>query len=157
MSILLFLPALLYLLFVYHSPIVLLQHVILLLTTQVLLASPFLTSLPLAKSYLTGAFDFNREFLWEWTVNWRWLGVEVFEDRAWGQVLLMAHVAGLGAMAIKWCSDEGGAPLVLKRAIKRPSASPALHVLTNTRELSFPFSSRPWTSAPADPSLRLLD
>ncbi|GAA5957013.1 hypothetical protein JCM3765_005381, partial [Sporobolomyces pararoseus] len=150
MSILLFLPALLYLLFVYHSPIVLLQHTVLLLTTQVLLASPFLTSLPLAKSYLTGAFDFNREFLWEWTVNWRWLGVDVFEDPAWGKVLLMAHVAGLGAMAIRWADDEGGAIVVLKRALKSPGASPALHRLTDTRALSF-FSTWIWPSASVDP------
>ncbi|GAA5915780.1 dolichyl-P-Man:Man(5)GlcNAc(2)-PP-dolichol alpha-1,3-mannosyltransferase [Sporobolomyces salmoneus] len=141
MSILLFLPALLYLLFVYHSPLALLRHTVLLLTTQILLASPFLQTRSLAEAYFAGAFDFNREFLWEWTVNWRWIGVEVFEDPAWGKVLLMLHAAGLGALAIRWSEEEGGAIGILKRAWKRPSASPARGALTNTRVVTLFFLS----------------
>lgn len=141
MSILLFLPALLYLLFVYHSPVALLQHVVLLVSTQTLLASPFLTSRSLAESYVSGAFDFKRVFLWEWTVNWRWLGVEVFENPAWGKVLLMVHAAGLGVMAIGWSTDEGGVFALLRRACKMPNSSPARYSLTASRTISIFFTS----------------
>lgn len=134
MSILLYLPALLYLLFVYHSPVILAYHGTLLAGIQILLAAPFLTSIPLARIYFTQAFDFNREFLWEWTVNWRWLGSEVFEDSAWGKVLLMAHAAGLTVMALRWSQEEGGCVGLLARAVKRPAASPARYHLSTTRE-----------------------
>ena len=138
MSILLFLPALFYILFVYHSPVALLRHSFVLVSTQLLLAAPFLKSSDLAKAYFAGAFDFKREFLWEWTVNWRWVGVEVFEDPAWGKILLMVHAAGLGALAIRWSEEEGGAIGLMRRAWKKPSSSPARHALTSTRETRHP-------------------
>lgn len=134
MSILLFLPALLYLLFVYHSPLVLVQHVAVLGITQILLASPFLTSPSLARSYLVQSFDFHRGFLWEWTVNWRWIGVEVFEDPAWGKSLLLLHAAGLVVMANRWSAEEGGALALLTRGWRSPALTPARTRLTSTRE-----------------------
>ncbi|GAA6026216.1 hypothetical protein JCM11491_005979, partial [Sporobolomyces phaffii] len=141
MSILLFLPALLYLLFVYHSPLVLVQHVAVLGITQILLASPFLTSPSLARSYLVQSFDFHREFLWEWTVNWRWIGVEVFEDPAWGKSLLLLHAAGLVVMANRWSAEEGGALALLTRGWRRPALTPARTRLTSTRVTTLFFTS----------------
>ncbi|GAA5831170.1 hypothetical protein JCM5353_006540 [Sporobolomyces roseus] len=141
MSILLFLPALSYLIFVYHSPLAFIQHSLLLVSSQIVLASPFLTSLPLAKQYFLQAFDFNREFLWEWTVNWRWLGGEVFEDPAFGKVLLMLHAAGLGVMAVRWSEEEGGVVAILKRAWKNPGSSPARASLTSNRTATLFFTS----------------
>jgi len=43
---------------------------------QVALAIPFLASHPF--SYLKGAFDLGRVFIFKWTVNWRFLPEEVF-------------------------------------------------------------------------------
>ncbi|GAA6063908.1 hypothetical protein JCM10212_003014 [Sporobolomyces blumeae] len=133
MSILLFLPALLYLTFVYLSPVSCLLHVVLLSTSQLVLASPFLSTLDHAKAYFVQSFDFGRQFLWEWTVNWRWIGVEVFEDEAWGKILLVGHAVGLIILALRWAEEEGGVETVLKRAWKNPSESPAKGQLTATR------------------------
>jgi len=140
MSILLFLPAFSYLIFVYHSPLAFAQHALLLVSSQIIIASPFLTSVTLAKQYFAQAFDFNREFLWEWTVNWRWLGGEVFEDPAFGKVLLMIHAAGLGAMAVRWSEEEGGVTALLRRAWRNPGSSPARASLTSNRKVSSRFS-----------------
>ncbi|GAA5935597.1 dolichyl-P-Man:Man(5)GlcNAc(2)-PP-dolichol alpha-1,3-mannosyltransferase [Sporobolomyces koalae] len=140
MSVLLFLPALLYLVFVYHSPVALVQHVLLLCTTQTLLAAPFLTTQEYARTYWMQAFDFQRAFLWEWTVNWRWIGVEVFEDAAWGQALLMLHAAGLLVMAVRWSDEEGGVICLLKSAWKRPNVAPARTQLTQSRTITIFFT-----------------
>ncbi|GAA5966406.1 hypothetical protein JCM21900_006173 [Sporobolomyces salmonicolor] len=141
MSILLFLPALLYLLFVYHSPLTCFLHVALLALSQALLASPFLTTPSHALAYLRQAFDFHRTFLWEWTVNWRWLGEEAFEDPVWSKVLLGAHAAALVLFASRWAEAEGGVSSVLARAWTRPGQAPAWSPLTAERTVTLLFTS----------------
>ncbi|KAL7271072.1 dolichyl-P-Man:Man(5)GlcNAc(2)-PP-dolichol alpha-1,3-mannosyltransferase [Rhizina undulata] len=59
---------------------------------QVLLASPFITTFP--KSYLSRAFEFTRQFLYQWTVNWRFVPESVFLSKGFSLGLLTAH-AGL--------------------------------------------------------------
>ncbi|GAA5946195.1 hypothetical protein JCM1841_004543 [Sporobolomyces salmonicolor] len=141
MSILLFLPALLYLLFVYHSPLTCFLHVALLALSQALLASPFLTTPSHALAYLRQAFDFHRTFLWEWTVNWRWLGEDAFEDPVWSKVLLGAHAAALVLFASRWAEAEGGLSRVLARAWTRPGQAPAWGPLTAERTVTLLFTS----------------
>merc|ERR1719436_678039 len=46
---------------------------------QLVLAAPFLLSFPL--EYLIGAFNLGRVFLFEWTVNFRFLPEAVFVSR----------------------------------------------------------------------------
>ena len=46
-------------------------------------------------SYLSKAFDFGREFLWEWTVNWRWVGEDIFSSRKFAYFLLAGHLTTL--------------------------------------------------------------
>jgi alpha-1,3-mannosyltransferase len=64
------------------------RAVVRILQIQVLLAIPFRTH---ARSYITKAFDLGRAFLWKWTVNWRFVGEDIFLSRkfAWG--LLVGH------------------------------------------------------------------
>ncbi|BGP04032.1 Glycosyltransferase family 58 protein [Rhodotorula toruloides ATCC 204091] len=134
MSTLLFLPALFYLLFTQSSPLTLLQHVLVLCLTQTLFALPFaLASRAHLTTYLSQAFDFSRTFEWEYTMNWRWLGEEAFENPAWGKMLLVAHAAGLALWAWKWAEEDGGVEKVLRRALSKPTKKPALTALTSAR------------------------
>ena len=43
--------------------------------------------------YISRAFDLGRKFLFKWTVNWRFVGQEVFESNAFAGSLLVAHVS----------------------------------------------------------------
>jgi alpha-1,3-mannosyltransferase len=55
---------------------------------EFLLAYPFLRYV---ESYVTKAFDFKRAFLWEWTVNWRFLGEDMFSSKQFARTLLIGH------------------------------------------------------------------
>ncbi|BGP35928.1 dolichyl-P-Man:Man(5)GlcNAc(2)-PP-dolichol alpha-1,3-mannosyltransferase [Rhodotorula toruloides] len=134
MSTLLFLPALCYMLFTHFSPLTLVQHILVLLLAQTLIALPFtLPSRAHCTTYVSQAFDFSRTFEWEYTMNWRWLGEEAFENPVWGKMLLLAHAAGLALWAWKWAEEDGGVEKVLKRAFSRPTKKPALTALAPSR------------------------
>ncbi|KAI9852338.1 MAG: dolichyl-P-Man:Man(5)GlcNAc(2)-PP-dolichol alpha-1,3-mannosyltransferase [Thelocarpon superellum] len=68
-----------------------LSQVVLILGTQVLIGLPFLQVD--AGGYLSRAFEFTRQFLFKWTVNWRFVGEERFTSRRFSIALLAAHVA----------------------------------------------------------------
>nr|XP_023907866.1 dol-P-Man:Man(5)GlcNAc(2)-PP-Dol alpha-1,3-mannosyltransferase-like [Quercus suber] len=57
---------------------------------QIMLAYPFLATSP--RSYVARAFEFTRQFLFKWTVNWRFVGEEVFLSREFSLGLLGAHI-----------------------------------------------------------------
>ncbi|CAN8016128.1 unnamed protein product, partial [Ixodes persulcatus] len=100
MNILLFAPALFVALLSTQG----LFKTFLLITTcgfiQVGLGLPFLLSHPV--SYLKGAFDLGRIFLFEWTVNWRFLPEEVFVDRRFHLALLALHLVAIACFLPKW-------------------------------------------------------
>lgn len=60
---------------------------------QVVLALPFLASHPL--NYVIGAFNLGRVFLFQWTVNWRFIPEEVFLARWFHVALLVGHIVTL--------------------------------------------------------------
>lgn len=62
---------------------------------QIILGLPFLLTNPYA--YLKGSFDFGRVFEHKWTVNYRFLDIEIFESRNFHVCLLILHVVLLGA------------------------------------------------------------
>jgi alpha-1,3-mannosyltransferase len=64
---------------------------------QTLLGLPFLTVAPW--EYVRSAFDFGRVFLFKWTVNWRFMGEELFLSKAFATSLLVVHVASLAVFA----------------------------------------------------------
>jgi len=71
------------------------------LQAQVVLAWPFINTN--TKSYLTKAFEFSRVFLWQWTVNWRFLGREWFLSKELSYGLLAAHAVILGFFVVtRW-------------------------------------------------------
>lgn len=91
MNVLLYSPALL----VAYVSILGLPHTFVQLSicagVQVVLALPFLASNPF--NYVIGAFNLGRVFMFEWTVNWRFLPEDVFIARWFHLLLLLGHVA----------------------------------------------------------------
>ena len=69
---------------------------------QVLLAAPFLWYAP--AQYIIGAFNLGRIFLYEWTVNFRFLPEEIFVSRIFHLALLLAHIGVLVFCARNWWS-----------------------------------------------------
>ncbi|XP_071445125.1 lethal(2)neighbour of tid protein [Hetaerina americana] len=67
---------------------------------QVVLALPFILTNPVA--YLMRAFDFGRVFLFEWTVNWRFLPEWLFVNRNFHILLLVIHAILLLAFYSYW-------------------------------------------------------
>lgn len=120
MNFLLYLPGLCYLLFTSLGPVPSLVPLSLIATTQLALAAPFLTSPASALTYLHTAFNFGREFLWEWTVNWRWLGEEAFHKKELAGGLMLGHLVGIVLLALSWAEAEGGLVEVVWRGVRKP-------------------------------------
>lgn len=115
MSVLLYMPALAIILLQQLGAAQTLSNVALMLIFQVILGWPFLSRYP--KEYLTGAFDLSRVFLFKWTVNWRFLGEDVFLSPVLAKALLFAHVGTLLAFAhFKWV--DGGLPHLVDQAAR---------------------------------------
>lgn len=64
---------------------------------QLLLGAPFLLANPVG--YLMRSFDIGRVFLFEWTVNWRFLPEEIFVNRWFHLGLLSLHLTLLALFA----------------------------------------------------------
>ncbi|KOS15047.1 glycosyltransferase family 58 protein [Malassezia pachydermatis] len=102
MNVLLFLPGLLVILFRAWGAVRTIGSLAgLIVLPQLLLGGPFLASYP--ASYLSQAFDFSRVFLYEWTVNWRFLDEKVFVSPKFSRTLLGAHALCLLAFGLfRW-------------------------------------------------------
>lgn len=93
MNILLFSPAILML---YLSNLGVIKTVIQLAIcgiVQVLIGAPFLLTYPV--EYIKGSFDLGRIFEHKWTVNYRFLDRETFENKSFHFGLLVAHIGFL--------------------------------------------------------------
>lgn len=78
-----------------------LQGTIRLTAAKVVIASPFASHD--AQAYLSRAFEFTRQFLFKWTVNWRFVGEETFLSRRFSLTLLAAHASLLTLFALtRW-------------------------------------------------------
>uniref|UniRef100_A0AAY5EUY3 Dol-P-Man:Man(5)GlcNAc(2)-PP-Dol alpha-1,3-mannosyltransferase n=1 Tax=Electrophorus electricus TaxID=8005 RepID=A0AAY5EUY3_ELEEL len=99
MNVMLFAPGLLFLLLSEFGLMKTLPKLTLCALIQVVLALPFLLVNPVG--YVSRAFDLGRQFLFKWTVNWRFLPEEVFLNRYFHLCLLIAHVTTLSVFALK--------------------------------------------------------
>lgn len=72
---------------------------------QVLLAVPFLQTNSIG--YFSRAFDLSRQFMFKWTVNWRFVGEENFLSREFSLGLLVLHVSLLALSSIAWVKPSG--------------------------------------------------
>ena len=76
----------------------------LMLFVQFILGYPFLITYP--DSYFNRAFDFKREFLYKWTVNWKMVPIEVFSSKSFSSVLLLSHCIFLYLFLRIWCNKN---------------------------------------------------
>ncbi|XP_017472496.1 PREDICTED: lethal(2)neighbour of tid protein 2 [Rhagoletis zephyria] len=90
MNILLFAPALLLFYLVNLGYFQTILHLAICGCLQLLLGAPFLITYPL--EYIKGSFNFGRVFEHKWTVNYRFLPRELFENNIFHISLLLAHL-----------------------------------------------------------------
>ncbi|KAJ1070858.1 hypothetical protein K5549_003837 [Capra hircus] len=93
MNVLLFAPGLLFLLLKKFGLRGALPKLGICAVLQVVLGLPFLLKNPVG--YLSRSFDLGRQFLFRWTVNWRFLPEALFLHRAFHLALLTAHLTVL--------------------------------------------------------------
>lgn len=93
MSLLLALPALGIVLLLTRGVAIGLRQAWLMVQLQIVIALPFI-SVNWA-GYLQRAFEFSRQFFFKWTVNWRFVGEEVFLSREFSISLLVGHASAL--------------------------------------------------------------
>ncbi|PMD35860.1 glycosyltransferase family 58 protein [Hyaloscypha variabilis F] len=92
MSLLLVLPAIGIVLFLARGVGASFKQAWLMAQLQVVIAFPFMANLV---GYLSRAFEFSRQFLFKWTVNWRFVGEDVFLSREFSVSLLVGHISTL--------------------------------------------------------------
>lgn len=74
---------------------------------QLALGYPFLATYP--SQYVSKAFEFGRQFVHHWSVNWKFVPEETFLSRPFALGLLVAHLAALLALAHRrWHAHGGG-------------------------------------------------
>lgn len=67
---------------------------------------PFLQENPYG--YISKAFEFTRQFLFKWTVNWRFLDEETFLSKSFSLTLLASHTFLLAVfIAFRWIKPSG--------------------------------------------------
>ncbi|KAJ5488958.1 Dol-P-Man:Man(5)GlcNAc(2)-PP-Dol alpha-1-3-mannosyltransferase [Penicillium diatomitis] len=72
---------------------------------QVLISIPFIRENPLG--YLSKAFELSRQFMFKWTVNWRFVGEETFLSKEFSLGLLVLHVSLLALASAVWVKPSG--------------------------------------------------
>ena len=73
---------------------------------QILIAIPFLQADAFA--YLSRAFEFSRQFLYKWTVNWRFVDEQVFLSQEFSISLLTIHLSLLVLfLSTRWIQPSG--------------------------------------------------
>lgn len=98
MNVILFSPGLLVLLLLTHGWRGTLPRLTLCAIIQLALGAPFLLDNPVG--YIGRAFDLGRQFLYQWTVNWRCVPEWLFLNRGFHIVLLVLHATLLIAFAL---------------------------------------------------------
>eukprot|EP01102_Stenamoeba_stenopodia_P007873 TRINITY_DN2222_c0_g2_i1.p1 TRINITY_DN2222_c0_g2~~TRINITY_DN2222_c0_g2_i1.p1 ORF type:complete len:223 (-),score=37.87 TRINITY_DN2222_c0_g2_i1:136-804(-) len=77
------------------------------LLVQIGLAWPFLTTYP--ASYFNRAFEFGRQFIFKWSVNWQFVGEDTFLTKEFALLLMGAHLLVLFLFAERrWTLADGG-------------------------------------------------
>lgn len=69
---------------------------------QLVLGWPFLSTFPL--EYIKKSFEFDRVFMFKWTVNLKFLSEELFVSKELSILLLLGTILGMLLFAWKWIS-----------------------------------------------------
>lgn len=83
-----------------------------------------------AKGYLSRSFELTRQFLYKWTVNWRFIGQEVFLSRGFSILLLSTHLGLLVLfLTTRWIKPTGLAlPGFIRSILQPPSSQVRRHI-----------------------------
>ncbi|XP_019524278.1 PREDICTED: dol-P-Man:Man(5)GlcNAc(2)-PP-Dol alpha-1,3-mannosyltransferase isoform X1 [Hipposideros armiger] len=118
MNVLLFAPGLLFLLLTQFGLRGALPKLGICAVLQVVLGLPFLLENPVG--YVSRSFDLGRQFLFRWTVNWRFLPEALFLHRAFHLALLATHLTLLLLFVLcRWHRTGEGILSLLKDPSKR--------------------------------------
>ncbi|KAG9040245.1 dolichyl-P-Man:Man(5)GlcNAc(2)-PP-dolichol alpha-1,3-mannosyltransferase [Tulasnella sp. JGI-2019a] len=139
MNILLYLPGLLVILVQSLGILATSGHMLLIGLVQLGVAGPFLLTYP--TDYLHGAFDFSRQFLYTWTVNWKVFPESTFVSLGFARALTLCHIVTLVAFGYIWCRPDGGVLRVLDRAFRRLATPAGVRPLTADRIATILFTS----------------
>jgi len=124
MNVLLFAPALLLLLWRRFGFLGSIRHLSICAGLQILLGLPFLLTYPV--SYISRAFEFSRQFMYKWTVNFKFLPEDIFLQPSLSLALLLTHVVVL-VVAMSFI-EEGGLSGAFRKSLcfRGPDASLAV-------------------------------
>ncbi|XP_062844009.1 dol-P-Man:Man(5)GlcNAc(2)-PP-Dol alpha-1,3-mannosyltransferase [Trichomycterus rosablanca] len=126
MNVMLFSPGLLFILLSEFGLVKTLPRLMLCAVIQLLLGLPFLLVNPLG--YMSRAFDLGRQFLFKWTVNWRFLPEDIFLNRHFHLALLLAHITTLVFFAVRrWKRSKGSVWALLKEPSERKEGAQKLN------------------------------
>ncbi|VDD81152.1 unnamed protein product [Mesocestoides corti] len=106
MNILLFAPGLLLVLLKHRGLYETLGHLAECGIVQVLLGAIFLFRN--SEAYFSRAFEFSRQFMYKWTVNWKVVPESLFLDRRFQVALLVLHIVFLTFFLVKFVRSRGG-------------------------------------------------
>lgn len=110
MNALLYLPGFLILVYFLNDENLIraLVPVVVVTLTQIIISYTFLfNGTEIRNSYIANAFNFKRKFLYEWTVNWRFLSADIFNSSQFHHLLLITHTALLVIFIFtKWASPK---------------------------------------------------
>lgn len=119
MNILLYLPGILVVAFKTIGLFDTAVHLWVIATIQIWLGLPFI--FPHPKSYFSNAFDLSRQFLYKWTVNWRFVPEDVFLSKQFALSLLIGHLGVLLLFATRrWLRHDGGFISLVKQGVTNP-------------------------------------
>uniref|UniRef100_A0A670ZJC4 Dol-P-Man:Man(5)GlcNAc(2)-PP-Dol alpha-1,3-mannosyltransferase n=1 Tax=Pseudonaja textilis TaxID=8673 RepID=A0A670ZJC4_PSETE len=138
MNVLLFAPGLLFLLLRRFGLRGTIPKLAICAALQVALGFPFLMENPVG--YVSRSFDLGRQFLFKWTINWRFLPEDVFQHRAFHLALLVLHFTALALFALyRWHRSDENILSLLKDPAKRkdqPEPLSANHILSQNVRFS---------------------
>ncbi|KAL6104476.1 alg3 [Pungitius sinensis] len=137
MNVLLFAPGLLMLLLSEFGLIRTIPKLSLCAVIQLLLGLPFLLENPMG--YMSSAFDLGRQFMFKWTVNWRFLPEWLFLNRYFHLLLLAVHLLTLLLFALRrWKRPRESIFELLKEPSKRKTPAQKItvdHILLSNLDL----------------------
>lgn len=101
MNVLLYAPGLLYLFLLQFGPVHTIPKLAICGLFQVIVGLPFM--LDHFSSYMIRSFELGREFMYKWTVNWRFVPEDIFLSKTFAMSLLLLHISALIFFALyKW-------------------------------------------------------
>ncbi|GAB1520454.1 dolichyl-P-Man:Man(5)GlcNAc(2)-PP-dolichol alpha-1,3-mannosyltransferase [Rhizoctonia solani] len=144
MNVLLYMPAACLVLLLTNGLIPSLLYLSLTFLAVLIPSLPFLETYPM--EYLVNAFDLSRQFLYKWTVNWRFVPVHTFLSAPFAKGLLLCHIILLGTFGFgAWCKKQGGAWSVLERALQNPARETAIASVSQDCIIEYTWNTYPST------------